>query len=395
MLARGDFAFALPHPTAILLLMMSAPEVPNNDFAAQWRAIETDVLDACRRVGRSGWYVLGREVAAFEGALAAHWGLAEAIGTGNGMDAIEIALRAGGLNRGDRVLTTPFSAFATTLAILRAGGIPVFVDTDASGLIDLDLAESILDNRPDIRWMVPVHLYGHSLDMRRLQLLARRGVRIVEDCAQSIGASYHGTRCGTAGIAATVSFYPTKNLGALGDGGALLTDDPLLATASRQWRDYGQSAKYEHSMAGLNSRLDEWHAAILSDAMLPRLDDATARRRAIAARYLTELRSDHVQLLPIPPGSESVWHLFPVRVRADRPALLAHLANHGIQSAIHYPAIIPDQPAMSAEPHECASSLDTSRQLAQGVVSLPVHPWLSEAQIDAVVGVVNTWHPVP
>lgn len=375
--------------------MQSAPEVLNNDFAAQWRAIETDVLDACRRVGRSGWYVLGREVAAFERALADHWGLAEAIGTGNGMDAIEIALRAGGLKRGDRVLTTPLSAFATTLAILRAGGIPVFVDTDASGLMDLDLAESLLDRRPDIRWMVPVHLYGHCLDMKRLTLIARRGVHIVEDCAQSIGASHQGTRCGTAGIAATVSFYPTKNLGALGDGGALLTNDALLAKACRQWRDYGQSAKYEHSVAGLNSRLDEWHAAILADAMLPRLDDATTRRRAMAARYLDKIRSDHVQPLPVPPGSESVWHLFPVRVRTDRPALLAHLADHGIQSAIHYPAIIPDQPAMTAEPHEGASSLATSRQLAREVVSLPVHPWLSEAQIDAVVQAVNTWHPVP
>jgi dTDP-3-amino-3,4,6-trideoxy-alpha-D-glucose transaminase len=263
----------------------------------------------------------------------------------------------------------------------------------ASGLIDLDHAESLLDRRPEIRWMVPVHLYGHCLDMPRLHRLAQRGLRIVEDCAQSIGASHHGTRCGTAGFAATVSFYPTKNLGALGDGGAILTNDLPLASACRQWRDYGQTAKYEHSIAGMNSRLDEWHAAILSDAMLPRLEEATARRKAIAARYLAELRSDHVQPLPVPPGSESVWHLFPVRVRADRPALLAHLAAHGIQSAIHYPVVIPDQPAMATEPHECASALETSRQLAREVVSLPVHPWLSEDQIDTVVRTVNGWHP--
>ena len=382
-------------PTAILAVMESTPQVLNNDFAAQWRAIEGEVLDACRRVGRSGWYVLGREVAAFESSLATHWGLTSAIGTGNGMDAIEIVLRAGGLKRGDLVLTTPVSAFATTLAILRAGGVPVFVDTDDTGLIDLGQAETVLDRRPDIRWMVPVHLYGHCLDMPRLQILARRGLRIVEDCAQSIGASHQGTRCGTAGFAATVSFYPTKNLGALGDGGAILTNDPDLASTCRQWRDYGQSAKYEHTVAGMNSRLDEWHAAILADAMLPRLDTATARRRAIAARYLAQLRSDHVQPLPVPPGSESVWHLFPVRVREDRPALLAHLAAHGVQSAVHYPAIIPDQPAMAAEAHEVASPLENARRLTREVLSLPVHPWLTDEQVETVVRAVNSWHPVP
>src|SRR6266581_6477192 len=208
--------------------------VPLNDFRAQWKAVGTDVLAAVDRVGASGWYILGREVERFESALASVWGLPHAIGVGNGLDAIEIGLRCLGIRQGDRVLTTPLSAFATTLAVMRCGGVPVFVDTDASGLLDLDRCRDLLLRDRQIRFLVPVHLYGHCADLERLEALRDEfRLGIVEDCAQAIGARFKGRGVGTVGQVAAVSFYPTKNLGALGDGGAVLTADEAIARRAR------------------------------------------------------------------------------------------------------------------------------------------------------------------
>ena len=185
---------------------------------------------------------------------------------------IELALRVLGLQPGDKVLTTPLSAFATTLAIVRAGGHPVFVDTDEQGLLDLDLADDALQQDAEIRFMVPVHLYGRCLDMGHLMdIQSRHGIPVIEDCAQALGAAHDGRPAGSVGRVATLSFYPTKNLGALGDGGALVTDDPEVAELAGRLRDYGQSAKFEHVHMGMNSRLDELHAAVLEDVFLPRL----------------------------------------------------------------------------------------------------------------------------
>ncbi len=375
---------------------MTAPGTvaANNDFVAQWADIGTDVLTACERVGKSGWYVLGTEVRAFEQELATAWGVPHAVGTGNGMDALEIALRAAGLRPGDRVLTTPLSAFATTLAIVRAGGVPVFADVDASGLLDLSLADALCTADASLRWMLPVHLYGHCLDLRELtHLQEKHGIRVIEDCAQSVGASFHGTPCGTVGMAAATSFYPTKNLGALGDGGAILTRHGAMADACRCLRDYGQSAKYHHAEAGLNSRLDELQAAILRTALLPRLPGFTARRRAIAARYFDGIRSAHVRPVPEPAGSQGVFHLFPVLVDGDREAFMAHLRTQGVQSAVHYPVLIPAQPALAAGAFECLTPLGRASHFAAAEVSLPVHPQLSDDAVRAVVDAVNSWKP--
>lgn len=372
--------------------MSASDTVLANDFTALWAAVEDDVIAATRQVGASGWYILGKEVAAFEEALAASWGLPHAVGTANGMDALEIALRAGGLQPGEKVMTTPLSAFASTLAIVRAGGLPVFVDTDAGGLMDLDQAEAALDADSSIRWLLPVHLYGHALDGSRLATLReKRGLQIIEDCAQSIGARTGGKAAGSIGLAAATSFYPTKNLGAFGDGGALLTADADLAARARQWRDYGQSAKYVHSLPGLNSRLDELQAAILRRAILPRLEEFTARRCEIAAQYQSAIRNPCVQVVPYGAHSSSVWHLFPVSVPQGRADFLRHLTAQGIQGGIHYPSIIPDQPAMKDVPHVCAGPLERSRALADAEVSLPVHPFLSDAQVERVIRAVNSW----
>jgi dTDP-4-amino-4,6-dideoxygalactose transaminase len=362
-----------------------------NDFVAQWQEVRADTLAAVDRVGASGWLILGKEVKEFEAALGSFWGLAHAVGCGNGLDAIEISLRALGLRAGDRVLTTPLSAFATTLAIVRAGGAPVFVDVDGSGLVDLSLCRKLLKSRPDIRFFVPVHLYGHGLDVDQLADLKRfHNLRIVEDCAQSIGAQSHGVLVGAVGEFAATSFYPTKNLGAMGDGGAVLTADPTLADIARSLRDYGQAQKYVHSRLGLNSRLDELQASILRTALLPRLKRFTERRQAIAAAYVGGIRHAHISLPSSPCGSTSVWHLFPVIV-SDRERFVAHLNANSVGCGVHYPKLITDQEALRGVPHEVIGPLDSARRFAAGEVSLPIHPYLDDEQVARVISVCNEW----
>ncbi len=365
-----------------------------NDFRAQWKAVGAEVLAVVDRVGASGWYILGQEVERFESALASAWGLPYAVGVGNGLDAIEIGLRCLGIRPGDKVITTPLSAFATTLAIMRCAGVPVFVDTDASGLLDIDRCRELLLRDHRIRFVVPVHLYGHCVDLERLEALQEEfALGIVEDCAQAIGARFHGRGVGTVGKVAAVSFYPTKNLGALGDGGAVITADEAITLRARALRHYGQSATYVHDEAGLNSRLDEVHAAILGDVFLPRLARWTARRSEVAARYRSGIRDCAVQPVPIPQGCASVWHLFPVLCEpARREAFRAHLSGTGISTGIHYPRLILEQKALlDYGRHEVHGPLENARRLAEAEVSLPIHPFLLEEDVDRVISAVCSW----
>lgn len=365
-----------------------------NDFAAQWREVGPDVHAAVERVGASGWYVLGEETRRFERRLGEAWGLPFVVGVASGMDALEIALRCLGLSAGEKVLTTPLSAFATTLAAMRGGAVPVFVDTDETGLMDLSLAREALRADPSIRFLVPVHLYGHSLDLAELESLAGEfGVAVVEDCAQAIGARSGGRAVGTVGAAAALSFYPTKNLGAMGDGGAVATPSPEVDRKARALRNYGQSARYVHDESGLNSRLDEIHAAILSTALLPRLEAWTGRRRAIAARYREALRGAAVDLPPVPEGSESVWHLFPVLVDdGRRDDFMQHLRTRQIEAGVHYPVLIPDQRALRQYGRwEVRGGLSRARRYAAGEVSLPIHPHLSDDDVGRVIEAVRDW----
>lgn len=366
-----------------------------NAFDRQWEDCRAASLAAAERVGASGWYILGREVAAFEANLARHCGRAHAIGCANGLDAIEIALRVCGLDPGDRVLTTPLSAFATALAVLRAGGEPVFCDVDEDGLIAPSEIEKALAADPAIRFILPVHLYGRMADMRAIRRLAERtGAIIIEDAAQAIGAARDGLKVGDAGRFACLSFYPTKNLGALGDGGALLTDDGDLAEMAKSLRNYGQTEKYVHAHQGLNSRLDELQAAIMNDAHLPRLEAWTARRRAIAERYLDGVDSAHVRVAAGAALQASVWHLFPVFVdRARRDAFITHLKAAGVQAGIHYPSLMSDQAALleRGAPIIAAGGVARASRIAAEEVSLPIHPYLSDAEADAVIGAVNAW----
>jgi dTDP-3-amino-3,4,6-trideoxy-alpha-D-glucose transaminase len=363
-----------------------------NDFRRQWQDTAADLREAFERTGASGWYILGREVEQFEQSLATLWGLPHAVGVASGLDALEIGLRVLGCRAGDRVLVAPVSAFATVLAVLRAGGVPVFAPCSPNGLADLDACASILERDPSIRFFVPVHLYGHCLEMERLAAMTKAGVRIVEDCAQSILARSGSRPCGSAGQVAAVSFYPTKNLGALGDGGALLTGDPELAAQARCLRDYGQQGKYNHVAAGLNSRLDELQAALLSSAGLPRLERWTQRRRAIARAYLDGIRHPQIEIPAAPAGSASVWHLFAVLVPAGaKESFRRHMAVSGVQTAEHYPLPLFDQPAMQHAAFELASDPESARQFCRRQVSLPIHPYLTDGEVEAVIEACNRW----
>jgi dTDP-4-amino-4,6-dideoxygalactose transaminase len=367
--------------------------IPLNDFKRQWADIREASMAVFADLGSSGWYILGSEVTAFEAALANTWGIPHAAGVGSGLDAIELSLKTLGCEPGDKVLTTPLSAFATTLAIVKLGAVPVFADTDTLGGIDLDLCRQVLEARRDIRFFVPVHLYGHPLDMRKLAALGREfDCRIVEDCAHSIGANHAGMPTGTAGHMAATSFYPTKNLGTMGDGGAVLTADPDLARHVRVLRDYGQSAKDLHSTVGYNSRLDEIHAAFLRRVGLRWLPKWTAARCHNASAYVAGISNPAITVRGVPHGARSSWHLFPVWVAPERrPNFMRWLNDGGIVCAVHYPTPIPEQPVMAGLPFEMATDIPVARRLCRSEVTLPVHPYLTGAEVAQVIETCNAW----
>jgi dTDP-3-amino-3,4,6-trideoxy-alpha-D-glucose transaminase len=360
-------------------------KIAANDFTRQWADVRDDALAAVDGVGESGWLVLGAEVDAFEHEFATWWGASYAVGVASGLDALEIALRCAGVQPEDRVLTTPLTAFATTLAVIRAGAEPVWCDVDESGGLDLDQAGEVLRANPRIRAVLPVHLYGHPLDPGGLERLAsEHGVVVIEDCAQAAGAERDGRPTAVAGAAAAVSLYPTKNLGAMGDGGVLLTEDEGLAEKAKMLRDYGQSARYEHTEIGLNSRLDEVQAAIVNKALLPRLDGWLSRRREIANRYVDGLAGSVLQ--PITPqAGQSAHHLFPVQVMEGDPGdVVASLADRGVSVGRHYPFLCPDQRAARGV-GSAIDSLAVARRISKRELSLPIHPYLEDEEVEAVV----------
>jgi dTDP-4-amino-4,6-dideoxygalactose transaminase len=364
-----------------------------NDFERQWSDTRDAAIAAFTAVGESGWYVLGREVREFEEALAKYWGLSYAVGVASGLDAIEISLRVLGCKQGDRVLTSPISAFATTLGIARIGAVPIFVDCDAFGLVDLDMARSALESDPSIRFCVPVHLYGHAVDLEKLAAIQEDfECTIVEDCAQSIGATHRGQPTGSAGEMAATSFYPTKNLGAMGDGGAVLSKVERYAASARVWRDYGQSAKYHHEVAGLNSRLDELQAALLHRVYLRRLSCWTQQRRSIAASYAAGISNPAITIMGAPPHSKSSWHLFPVLVEpARKQDFLRWLQLNDIAGAEHYPVPIHEQPVMEGIEFRVVGNLETASRICRSEVSLPIHPYLTADEVNRVMEVCNGW----
>jgi dTDP-3-amino-3,4,6-trideoxy-alpha-D-glucose transaminase len=345
---------------------------------------------AVARVIDRGWFILGPELAEFERAFAAATGARHAVGVGNGTDAIAIALRAAGIGAGDEVITSPLSAAYTALAIMMAGARPVFADIDPARLT-IDPAAIAAAVTPRSAAVVPVHLYGQPADMPAITAVAERhGLAVVEDCCQAHLATCGGRPVGSFGTAAAYSFYPTKNLGALGDGGALTTNDERIAAHARRLRNGGQTDRYRHDEFGVNSRLDEVQAAILAER-LRALENATRQRRALAARYRAGLEG--VAAVGVPPELDRghVYHLFPI-LTARRDDLQQHLLQHGVETLVHYPLPITRQPALAAEdPAPCPVADDVCTR----ILSLPLYPGLEGAAIDQVLAAVGTFTAAP
>jgi len=367
------------------------PPIPQCNPLAAYQA-QADAIDAAIRDAlASGRYILGPRVAAFEQAFARWTGLRHVLGVANGTDALEMALRAVGVGEGDRVVTTSMTAVATVVAIRAAGAIPLFADVDADhGLLDVAQVARVFEaSTAPIKAIVAVHLYGRCVDMDALCALAgRHGAVVVEDCAQAHGARWNGRAAGTFGAIASFSFYPTKNLGAIGDGGALATDDADALERARLLREYGWKQRYVSAVEGGNSRLDELQAAILS-VKLEALDADNARRRAIASTYREGIDNPHVALWR---GGDAghVYHQFVVRT-PRRDDLHAFLGERGIGTLVHYPLAVHDQPAY-ADPAYRPLPLPHTEAWAASVLSLPMFPQLADDDVARVIEAVNAWH---
>lgn len=365
--------------------------VPFLDLGAATQELEAPVREAVERVVRGGWYVLGEETAAFEREFAAFTGAGHAIGVGNGLDAIAMALQALGIGPGDEVIVPANTFIATWLAVARVGAHPVGVEP-AEGQWNLDPArvETAITSRT--RALVPVHLFGQPADLAELLTLARKHeLVVVEDAAQAHGARYDGQRIGAHGDAAAWSFYPGKNLGAFGDGGAVTTNDPGVAARVRSLGNYGSSQKYVHDILGANSRLDEIQAAVLR-IKLEHLDTWNARRQSIAQRYAEELAGIPGLRLPeVAPGREHVWHLYVVD-HDSREGLQHHLASRGIQTLVHYP-VPPHLSGAFASLGLAEGTFPIAERAARTHLSLPIGPHMSEASVMRVIDACRTFRP--
>jgi len=367
------------------------------DPHANYLAHRAEIDDAIRKVLEGGRYILGPEVASFEREFAGYVGVRHAVGVGSGTEALHLALLASGIGRGDVVATASHTAVATVAAIELAGATPLLVDIEPrTYTMDPErLEEAILSQRSAspsvlVRAVIPVHLYGQPADLTAILAVARRhGLRVIEDAAQAHGASWNGRRVGALGDVAAFSFYPTKNLGALGDGGAVVTDDPALAERARLLREYGWRERYVSEFAGTNSRLDELQAAVLR-VKLRHLEAENARRREIAAIYDKELAVSSIGLPVARSEGGHVYHQYVVR-SPRRDALIEELAGRGTRLLIHYPQPVHLQPAYRSRALLQPGGLPHTEQACREIVSLPMHPHLTDAQARTVAEWILSW----
>src|SRR5271169_116101 len=361
--------------------------IPQTDPRAGYLAQRAAIDAAIARVLDSGVYILGREVEVFEAAFAGFVGVAHAIGVASGTDAIEIALRACGIGSGDLVFSVSHTAVATIAAIERAGAMPVLVDVEPGTytMAPRELRRALQSppaGRPAA--ILPVHIYGQPAELAVLTEIARTfGIRLIEDCAQSHGALYRGRTAGSFGDIACYSFYPTKNLGALGDGGIVVTNDSALAAALREIREYGWRDRYVSARGGVNSRLDPIQAAILGVKLMS-LQADNARRQAVADRYDSGLTGLPLALPARRPQTTHVFHQYVIRL-AERDALREALHTAGIGSGIHYPVPVHRQPAYSGRLACGPSGLGVTERAAPQILSLPMYPQLSDEAVDRVI----------
>lgn len=365
---------------------MHAETIPFVDLAAQYRSIRSDVDAAMAGVLSRGDFILGQDVRLFEQEFAAYCGATHCLGVASGTDALRIALQACGIGRGDEVITTAHTFIATVLAIAETGATPVLVDCDpVYGLIDVSQIEGAIT--PRTKAILPVHLYGQAADMDPILEIARaHGLVVVEDACQAHGALYKGRRCGAIGDIGTFSFYPGKNLGAYGDGGAVTTSRADLADRVTLLRNYGQRVKYEHLEKGGNSRLDTLQAAVLR-VKLRHLDDWNASRRRAAASYGRALADTGLGLPQVVPYGTHIFHLYVVRT-PDRAGLQRRLDAAKVQHGIHYPIPVHRQKAM-ADLGYGEGRFPVAEALAPQTLSLPMFPELSDAQIERIASVIG------
>jgi dTDP-4-amino-4,6-dideoxygalactose transaminase len=361
--------------------------IPLLDLKAQYEALASELDEAMRSVAASGHYILGPNVKALEEEVAAYCECKYGVGVANGTDALHLALRALRIGPGDEVITTAFTFIATTEAIGMVGAKPVFVDIDpATYNLDPNLIEAAIT--PRTRVILPVHLYGLPCDMMPILEIARRnGLRVVEDCAQAMGATYHGKKVGSFGDVGCLSFFPSKNLGCFGDGGMVVTNDEEIAVRVEMLRRHGGRVKYHHEELGLNSRLDELQAAILR-VKLPRLDGWIAARRAIADAYNRGLASLSDVVLPSEPADHrAAYHQYTVRV-PDRDELQRRLREGGVQTMVYYPVPLHLQEVHSDLEYR-AGDLPVAEGAANGVLSLPLFPEMTGEQRESVLAVIR------
>ncbi len=361
-------------------------DVPFVSFRPMEKELDADLRAAFERVYTNSWYIEGKEDEAFEKAFAEYCGRSCCVGVGNGLDALTLSLKALDIGPGDEVIVPSNTYIATVLAVIYAGAVPVLVEPD---LVSYNIDPARIEEKITARTkaLMPVHLYGQAADMDPIMEIARKhNLFVVEDCAQAHGATYKGRKVGTFGNAAGFSFYPGKNLGALGDAGAVVTNDPKLAAKVRAFSNYGSDYKYHHIYQGCNSRLDELQAAFLA-AKLPHLERMNEERRRIARQYQQGIHNPRVILPTEMPGNKHVWHIFAVRC-AQRDELAAFLEERGVHTNRHYPIAIHRQ--------ECCrdmglgeGSLPIAEEISATQLSLPMYYGMTQEEIHYVIQCIN------
>jgi dTDP-4-amino-4,6-dideoxygalactose transaminase len=361
--------------------------IPFLSLKEQTAGLRDEVLTALGEVIDTQGFANGPAVARFEKELAAYLGCREVIAVNSGTTSVQAALLAAGVGPGDEVVTVPNTFIATAWAISYTDARPVFVDAErfTCGMDPAKLADAI---GAKTKAILPVHLYGQPVDLDPiLEIAHKRGIPVIEDCAQAVGAKYKGKKTGTFGLVNATSFYPGKNLGAFGEGGAVMTDDAVIADRIRSLRDHAQQGRHNHVELGFNWRMDGFQGAVLS-VKLPHLDAWNARRREIAARYREALTGTHqLSLMPQNDWSEPIWHIFPI-FHAKRDALRSRLDALGVQTGVHYPRPIHLQPAYEWLGYR-AGDFPVAEELAANQISLPMFPELSDADVDVVIGAVR------
>lgn len=360
--------------------MQKVKNIKYLDFSEEVRVHKKEYLSTVQRVLESGSYILSSEVENFEKKFAKYLGVKYCVGTANGLEAIQIALMAYRIGQGDEIITTPISAVATTLAILAVGATPVFADVNGRGQIDSDQIEKLITKKT--KAILPVDLYGQPCDLDKIKKICERyKLFLIEDACQAHGATFKNMKLGTFGDVGCFSFYPTKNLGAFGDGGALVTNDAKLAKVYRELRDYGQQKKYVHVRYGLNSRLDELHAALLS-VKLKYLDGDNNKRRQVAKKYVENLKGIKNLELVLPDNIfDSNFHLFVIKTDR-RDVLRDFLKAHGISTLIHYPITIPHQPMFGNKYKDL--KIPVARKFVKEILSIPCHPFMGIKDVDYI-----------